>query len=364
MRDAQLHPVGCSSFSGPEFHRGFPLAVATFIATRVMVNHDQIYGLLGDVTFGAMEGRADACMDQFNQRRGVHHGIKFLTHPCLKRFTWMSTATFGTIQPLLALVLMGALVLGLRLGGERRVVPRQHQSLSKLVRSPVTQGGMQGCGLCTRREDSVQRGSNRLKKLPEHGISDLFDQAEQERQLCADAGDCAEPPKGGTQGEGIAEPMEQEIELIVAYDGVLTRVRGAFIVWETLVSMRLTCGVVEGLRGRVLLGHSRIGLALQWTAPVQKVLQRVAPIAHPPRVWARRVRARHEATAPIRGHPEAVEVVVAEVVTMGLPGLGRALRGPLHVQDGRTVRLHRDQAGLMAGKNLIAQIHHPVGLCR
>src|ERR1700675_357095 len=128
--------------------------------------------------------------------------------------------------------------------------------------------------------------------------------------------------------------MEQEIELIVSYDGLLTRVMGAFIVLETLVQIRLTFGVVECLRGLVLLGNSRIGFALQLTAPVKKVLKLVKPIAHPPRVWARRVIARHEATAPIRGHPEAVEVVVAEVVTMGLPGLGRALRGQLNFQDG------------------------------
>src|SRR4249920_2364801 len=104
--------------------------------------------------------------------------------------------------------------------------------------------------------------------------------------------------------------MEQEIELIVSCDGVLTRVVGAFIVLETLVQMSLTFGVVECVRGLVLLGNSRIGFALQLTAPVKKVLKLVKPIAHPPRVWARRVIARHEATATIRGHPEAVEVVV------------------------------------------------------
>ena len=63
------------------------------------------------------------------------------------------------------------------------------------------------------------------------------------------------------------------------------------------------------------------------------------------------------------GHTEALEVVVAEVVKMGLPGLGRALRGQLHVQDGRPLRLNRDEDGLMTGKNLIAQIKHPCVRC-
>src|SRR5437867_6734963 len=167
-------------------------------------------------------------------------------------------------------------------------------------------------------------GSNRWQKLPEHGIIDLFDQAEKERQLCADAGDCAEPTEGGTQVEGIAEQMEQEIELIVSCHGLLTSVVGAFIVLETLVQMGLTFGVVECVRGLVLLGNSRIGFALQLTAPVKEVLKLVKPITLPPRVLARRVITRHEATTTIRGHTEAVEVVVAQVVTMGFPGLGRA----------------------------------------
>jgi len=42
-------------------------------------------------------------------------------------------------------------------------------------------------------------GSNWAQKLPQHGIIDLFDQVEQERQLCADAGDRPEPTEGGTQ---------------------------------------------------------------------------------------------------------------------------------------------------------------------
>ena len=48
---------------------------------------------------------------------------------------------------------------------------------------------------------------------------------------------------------------------------------------------------------------------------------------------------------------------------MGFPGLGRALRGQLNFQNGRALRLNRDQDGLMAGKNLIAQIKHHFVLC-
>ena len=158
--------------------------------------------------------------------------------------------------------------------------------------------------------------------------------------------------------------MEQEIELIVSCHGVLTRVVGAFIVLETLVQMGLAFGVVECVRGLVLLGNGRIGFALQLAAPVKEVLKLMKPITHPSRVWARRVIARHEANGHDRRPCRCCGSGASpEVVKMGFPGLGRAIRGQLDFQDGRTLRLNRDQDGLMAGKNLIAQIKHHVVLC-
>src|SRR6516162_1174119 len=127
--------------------------------------------------------------------------------------------------------------------------------------------------------------------------------------------------------------------------------------------MGLTFSVVECLHGLVLLGNGRVSFALQLAAPVKEVLKFMKSITHPPRVLARRVIARHEAPSTIRGHANAVEAVIAEVFKMGFPGLGRALRGQLYFQDGRTVRLNRDQDRLMAGKNLIAKIKHHYVLC-
>src|SRR6266566_6650956 len=131
--------------------------------------------------------------------------------------------------------------------------------------------------------------------------------------------------------------MEQEIELIVSCYGLLTRVAGVFIVVEALVQMGLAFGVVEGVRGFVLLGNGRIGFTLQLAAPVKEVVKLMKPITHPSRVLARRVIARNEATATIGGHADAVEAMIAQVVKMGLPGLGRAIRGQLHFQDGRAL---------------------------
>jgi len=157
--------------------------------------------------------------------------------------------------------------------------------------------------------------------------------------------------------------MEEEIELIVSGYGLLTRVMGVFIVLKTLAQMGLAFGVVERVRGLVLLGNGRISFAFQLVTPIKEVLKLMKPITHPSRVLARCVIARHEAKATIGGHADAVEAMIAQVVKMGFPGLGRAIGGQLNFQDGRALGLNRDQDGLMAGKNLIAQIKYYFVFC-
>ena len=92
---------------------------------------------------------------------------------------------------------------------------------------------------------------------------------------------------------------------------MLTSVVGPLIVLETLVQIGLTFGVVERVRGLILLGNGRIGFALQLAAPVKEVLKLMKPITHPSRVLARRLLARHEAKAPIGGPADAVESMLA-----------------------------------------------------
>src|SRR6266853_1442677 len=124
-------------------------------------------------------------------------------------------------------------------------------------------------------------GAKGVKQLRQHRIIDLFNQAEKEPQLGADAYDRTESPEGGTQVQGVT------------------------------VQMGRAFGVVEGVRGFVLLRNSRIGFALQLAAPVQEVSKLMQPITHPARILARRLIARNEATATIGGHADAVEVVLA-----------------------------------------------------
>src|SRR5207237_2562694 len=102
----------------------------------------------------------------------------------------------------------------------------------------------------------------------------------------------------------------------------LTRVVGVCRVLTTLRQRSLACGVGAPVHGFVLRANSRIGFALQGAAPVKEVAKLRQSITPPWRVLARRVRARHEAPAPIGGHADAVDVGLAEGVNRGFPGLG------------------------------------------
>src|SRR6266699_4079781 len=78
--------------------------------------------------------------------------------------------------------------------------------------------------------------------------------------------------------------------------------------------MGLAFGVVACCRGLGLFGNGSIGFALQLLASVKEVLKLMEPITHPSPILARRLIAGHEANATIRGHADAVEAVLPEVV--------------------------------------------------
>jgi hypothetical protein len=146
----------------------------------VMVKHEQISGLLGDLPFGAIAGRSDEGIDQFDQRRGLNNGIQFLKNHRLKQCTLIIKETFSKIQPLLALVLMVALLLGMRVVGEMLVVPSQYECISYLLRYKGKQCDMQGFGLVKRGSDLVKMGTDGVTQFRQYRIIDLFDQAEKE----------------------------------------------------------------------------------------------------------------------------------------------------------------------------------------
>lgn len=183
MLEYQRNPVGFERFPSQAFKRCLALSLATFVATMGMVQHEQMSGLLGDLPFGALAGRSEEGMDQFDQRRRLHHGIQFLENHRWKWCKLMLKQTFGTIQPLLALMLMVAFWFGLRLGGEMRMVPRQDPCISSLLGDKITKGDMEGFGLCKRDQAIVKMGAQGVKQFRHHRLIDLCEQVEQARPL-------------------------------------------------------------------------------------------------------------------------------------------------------------------------------------
>ena len=66
--EEQINPVGLSNLSRQQFNGCLSLSFTAFVTTMVMVKHDQISGLLGALTFRAIEVRSDQCIDHCNQR--------------------------------------------------------------------------------------------------------------------------------------------------------------------------------------------------------------------------------------------------------------------------------------------------------
>src|SRR4029450_13198895 len=102
--------------------------------------------------------------------KGLNNGIQFLEHPRFARFKSRIKEAFRKIEPLLTLVLMVALLLGLRLVGEMLVVPGQHERIDDRLRDEGQQLSMNGCGLLKTSYAIVKMRSNRFQQLRQAGI--------------------------------------------------------------------------------------------------------------------------------------------------------------------------------------------------
>jgi len=183
MLDEQLHPIALQRFSSQQFNRCFALASATLVATMIMIEHDQIEGLLGHLTFGAMKRRSDQCIDHFNQRCGLHNRIEFLAYPPLQRITLAIKKTCRKGQPIVTLSSVILLFLAMRLIGEVIMVPRQHSCIDDLLRHEIKQCGMHQLNLTKRDEDIVNMGMDGLEKLGKFLILNFFHEAQEQGQI-------------------------------------------------------------------------------------------------------------------------------------------------------------------------------------
>ena len=82
------------------------MAFATFIAMMIMGEHDQIEGLLGDLSLATIERGAQQTIDHLDQRGGPDNSVELVEHQRLERVKLVTKARGGTRQPKLSFVLM------------------------------------------------------------------------------------------------------------------------------------------------------------------------------------------------------------------------------------------------------------------
>ena len=99
----------------------------------VVRKHDQIPGLLGHVTFGAVQRRPQKGMHHFNERGGCHNRIELFKYQRFVGYTRVVQKPFSQVQPWLTLFLVGLFFLAMRLLGKVVVVPSQHQGIHNLI---------------------------------------------------------------------------------------------------------------------------------------------------------------------------------------------------------------------------------------
>jgi hypothetical protein len=100
------------------------LAFATFVAMMIMGEHEQIEGLLGDLSFATIDRGTNKTIDHLDQRGGSDNGVEFLKYQGCEHVTFFAKEPCGARQPALAFSVMLAPGMCVRLVEEMIMVPR------------------------------------------------------------------------------------------------------------------------------------------------------------------------------------------------------------------------------------------------
>ena len=161
------------------------MALATLVAPMIRVKHDQIEGLLGDLPCATLERGTNERMDHLDPRGGPYNGVERVEPQRFEGVKRVPSEPFGARQPAVSFFLMVTLWLRPRLIDERSMVPRQHETISGLVRSHGMEGSRNGFGLCKRDENGIDRRANGLERVGKGGAVALFDHVEKQREFRA-----------------------------------------------------------------------------------------------------------------------------------------------------------------------------------
>jgi hypothetical protein len=161
---------------------------------------DQMQGLLGHLTFGAVHRRPKQGMHPCNERGGVHNRIELCTYQRFVGYALVVKKPFSNVHPWLTLLLVGRFCLAMRLRGKGSMVPSQHQGIHHLIGPQRKQCPLEGCHVLTRYEDITQMGPKRCEQCHKLLIIDCLDHVEEGGQGGANAFTRAKPTPGRTKG--------------------------------------------------------------------------------------------------------------------------------------------------------------------
>src|SRR2546422_5964003 len=149
----------------------------------VMIKHEQIECLLGDLPFTTMEIRPDERIDHLDQRRGADNRVKLVKHQCFERCNVQVKQPIGAIEPLLSLKVMVMLLLALRLMTQMMMVPSENQCIEDLLRNLSKELGINHFGLLIRDDDIVKMSLKGFKDFVQGSIINLFEQLKKHGEL-------------------------------------------------------------------------------------------------------------------------------------------------------------------------------------
>ena len=148
----------------------------------IMVKHDEIEGLLGDLPFATIERGTHEPIDHLDQRGGPHNGVELVKYQHFEGVTGVTQETVGTRQPEVSFWLMVAFFLRPRLVASRRMVPGQHKEISGSLGHHETEFRSNRFGVFEWDSQGIEMLAQGRERFADGGAVERCEHVEQEQQ--------------------------------------------------------------------------------------------------------------------------------------------------------------------------------------
>lgn len=161
------------------------MALAALVAPMILVKHDRIYGLLGDLPLATRERGTHEPLDHFDQRGSPDNGVELVDSQRFEGGKRVAKEPFGARQPAVSFSLMVALLLRLRLVEDVIMVPGRHEEISGSMWHHGTECRIHRFGVCARDYYIIKMRTNGLERCAHGSAVECVDPVEQEQQCRA-----------------------------------------------------------------------------------------------------------------------------------------------------------------------------------